>query len=532
MKDVSRRRGRQSLCALIGLGTLIAALTAPVAQARGAAHSNAAPPSGGSISVRENAELHCIDPQKSDITTEYDVLSAVIDPLLIMDSHGHFQPDLATSWSFSPNGLQLTFHLRHGVRFSNGDPMDASDVKFSMDREQSAATKSPTAGDYSAIKTTQVLDKYTVRFILSKPYRPILTQLSLDYAGVLDPKAVAAEGPDKFCQFPVGTGPFMVKSVGPALSTVTEVRNPYHTWETPAANNTGAAYLSQIVFKTIVSDATSTSELLSGGVDVALVTGDQLGRVKGNAAITLHRQLAQGEFYLGFNFAHAPLDVLDVRRGIAEAIDRKQVLQVATNGLGAPAYSPVWTTEQFYDPKSPSYAPQYNVADAQHLLAANHITKPLTLLTFTIPGTSAAAEFVQAQLQQVGIKTSIVLKSVADFIPLAAKGQYDLLILGIFYPDPDINYLLFDSSQATAGGLNFIGHKDPTLDKLLEQGRAEIDATQAAATYDKLQRYIDQNVVVDPLWTPLNVNGTRARVGGWHTDPGGDVFYQDLYVTK
>src|SRR5581483_7460937 len=121
-------------------------------------------------------------------------------------------------------------------------------------------------------------------------------------------------------------------------------------------------------------------------------------------------------------------------------------------------------------------------------------------------------------------KTTIVLKSVADFIPLAAKGQYDLLILGIFYPDPDINYLLFDSTQAVAGGLNFIGYKDPTLDKLLDQGRAEIDAAQAATTYDKLQRYIDQNVVVDPLWTPMNVNGTRAHVAGWHTDPGGDVF--------
>jgi len=110
---VSKQKLRRSFLACTAIGTLIAALYAPVAQAHSANHLYATPPSGGSISVREQAQPHCIDPQKSDITTEYDILSAVIDPLLIQDDKGHFQPDLATSWEFSSDGLQLTFHLRH-----------------------------------------------------------------------------------------------------------------------------------------------------------------------------------------------------------------------------------------------------------------------------------------------------------------------------------------------------------------------------------------------------------------------------------
>lgn len=530
MKTASRARSRKplALCSLLGIGTLVAALSAPLAQAHGPAIAT-----GGSISIREQAEEHCLDPHKSAITTETDILSSAIDPMIAVDASGHFQPDLATSWAFSANGLQLTMHLRHGVKFSNGDPFDASSVKASFDELLNPATASPTAGLLSSIKQTQVVDPYTVRFVLKQHYRPLLTNLADYDAGVIDVKALQKVGQDKFCQYPIGTGPFKIQNVAPGFSTVTVVRNPLHSWGTPAAHNQGLAHLNQIVFKTIISDATSASELLSGGLDVSITTGDQLSRIKHNAAITLHSVLAQGEFYLGFNLSHAPLGNVDARRAIAEAFDRKQVLQVAANGLGQPAYSPVWTTIPFYDTHSPSYAPSLNLADAQKLATAQRLSaQPLTLLTFTVPETSAAAEFIQAQLQQLGIKTNIVLKSVADFIPLAAKGDYDLLILGIFNDDPDIMYLLFNSTQAAGGGLNFIHSKIPALDNLLDEGRSQLDAKQAAATYAKIQRYIDQNVIVDPLWTPENVYGVRTRVQGWHTATTGHLFYEDLSVSS
>ena len=148
---------------------------------------------------------------------------------------GHFRSDLALSWTISHGGKQLTFHLRHGVRFSNGDPFDANAVRYTFQRALNPATKSPvTAGDLAAVRAVRVPDRYTVQLILETPSRPLLTALTSSYDSILDPRATSRQGTAS-CQDPIGTGPFKVSAVGPGFSSVTLVRNAYHTWETPAA---------------------------------------------------------------------------------------------------------------------------------------------------------------------------------------------------------------------------------------------------------------------------------------------------------
>jgi len=265
------------------MGALYAGMAVPLAHAHTVGHAPGAPTSGGSVTIANPSTPDCLDPQKTALSASFFVFSSVVDPLFTIDDGGHIRPDLATSYTFGAGGTTLTVSLRHGVRFSNGDPFDASAVTYTFDRALNPATKSPaTAASLASLKSTQVVNPYTVRLVLKTPYRPLLTQLAGAYQGILDPKAPPT------CQSVTGTGPFKIQSVGPGFSSVTVARNPYHTFETSWARNQGPAYLDRIVFNSIVSNATSVSDLLSGGADISSVLGTQLNRVQGNTGIARH----------------------------------------------------------------------------------------------------------------------------------------------------------------------------------------------------------------------------------------------------
>jgi len=223
------------------------------------------------------------------------------------------------------------------------------------------------------------------------------------------------------------------------------------------------------------------SELLSGGVDISAVAGTQLDRVKGNSNITLHRVLGQFLTSFGFNTAHAPFNSVAVRKAMSEAIDRNAVIKAALNGLGQPATSLIGHNVPYYDPGTKSLTPKYNVSAAQAVLAANHVTGPYTLLSNNRPATTAADELIQAELGAVGVKVNIVSKPGPDFISLAQKGNFDVILDSWYSPDADVLYNTFDSTQSAGGGLNFTNYKSATLDSLLEKGRTTFNTKLATS---------------------------------------------------
>jgi peptide/nickel transport system substrate-binding protein len=128
---------------------------------------------------------------------------------------------------------------------------------------------------------------------------------------------------------------------------------------------------------------------------------------------------------------------------------------------------------------------------------------------------------------------SIVSKPTADYIPLAQKGNFDLIVDNFYSPDADVLYTTYNSTQEVGGGLNFTFYKNATLDKLVVAGRSTFDPKAAFAAYSAAQRFILQNVITDPLWIPASVFGVRSTIGGFHTDVTGLwPLFQDLYLTK
>jgi peptide/nickel transport system substrate-binding protein len=518
--------------------TILAIMLAGTASGIRASHltgSLLAARQGGSISIRTIGPNDCMNPQLSTTNVTNQIAVATLDPLITANQKGKPTPDLATSWKVTNGGKTITFSLRHGVRFSNGDPFDATSVKWNYEHVLNPKTKTPDAAFLGPVKAIKVLSTYTVQLVMKAPFRPLFTALESYYLGMVDPRTTAKLG-SKECSTVIGTGPFKVKSIGPAFNPIVLVRNPYHTWASPWQFNHGTAYLDQITFKPILSDSTAISELLTGGVQVSEIAPTQLGRVRGNKNITIRKYPDEGLYYLSYNFNHAPLNNPNVRRAIGEAVDRNALVRAAAGGLAQPAYSPIAPTVPDYDTQSSKYSPSYNPADTQSRLKGIKLPT-LTLLTFNDPTSTTAGELLQAELGQVGINVSVQTHSVADAISLLNKGQYDLSLGYQSYDDPDMMYLNLipgPTNQPWPSSMASILH---TLTRYLTIARQSSNPVIVRRNYILAQRYADNLTLTDPLFTPFDLFGINKRVHGWHVNLftlGYTVepVVQDLWVSK
>lgn len=524
MKLVSGRRAR---ALSVGLSLLTAAvvLGGPVARAAHAGHATAAGPRrGGTVSYRFPFGGPCLDPL--NLNSQTLLAPEVFDSLVEVNDRGQLAPSLALHWSYSDGGRAITFSIRPGVRFSNGARLTARSVAQNFD----ALRRLPgEEGVLGPLRRVQLVGGDRIRLVLAYPFRNLLQNLV--GVGIVDVPAERKEG-SRACFNPIGSGAFKVQSVGPGFSTVTLVRNPLHNWAPAWHHNHGPAYLSSVVVKVINSDATAVSELLSGGLDITQVPGPEIGRVRGTPNVKLHNSYEDALTLLGFNISHPPFNRPAVRRAVAEAINRQALINVAQNGLARPAYGPIASNDPFYDHKARKYAPRYDPAAARRVLAANHATGPYTLVAYDIPMFAVTAEFIQAELAQVGMTVNVVTKPLPDVQALWHQGAFDLNI-NLWFGNDLFSEL--DSSQSPArGGSNFSFYRNAALDRLLMQERDTVNPKRAARILDQTQRFVDRNVLIEPLFTSALTGATRARVKGWHTSllraPILFPVFQDLYV--
>lgn len=527
-----RTAGRAAVAALslvLVAGTAVATSSATGAAQRVEAAKK--PAAGGSFIYRLTTAPDCLDPQKTSAAASNFVDTLVLDPLLSIDAKGHYVGNLATGYKVAQGGLRLTFTLRKNVRFSNGDAFTANDVKFTFDRALNPATKSPVTATYlAAIQSVKVLNKYSVQLQLKSASRPLLTNLTTAYTGILDPKAINAAS--NTCEAPVGTGLYKIQGTGTAFSDIVLSANKRHNFAPSWVHHKGAPYVSRIEITTITSDATAVSELLSSGVDVAGIPGTQLSRVQGNSKLKLHRTKSTSIEFAELNTASPPFNDPQVRKAFAEIINRKDIVSAAFAGQAQPDLSPLPPAVPFYDKSVAKYMPKFNISDARKIIAAKHATGPYTLLTIGAPPFSTIAEILQQSAAQAGMQFNIVTKGgLGDFLPVAAKGDYNALVLGVGAIDPDILYSLLSTTQGGGKGLNWTGDTGNTkLDNLLNQGRTTLQAKKVAKIYSSAQKLIDQQLEFISLTAPIGTLAIRSNIKGYHANSTGTIAWQDLYI--
>lgn len=465
----------------------------------------------------------------------HEVGARIYNALLRYDRDLNPVGDLAESWTFSPDCLDLTFRLRRDVRWHDGAPFTARDVVFTYQATIDPRTPSPYKVDFSEVERAEALDDHTVHVRYRRPYAKALTSWASH--NILPRHLLApyvAEGrireaPQNWSA-PVGTGPYRFAEIK-AGERVVLVANPDYF--------DGRPHISRIVYRIIPSQATTFLELKAHGVDAASLTALQYVRQTDYPAF----RKAYNKFnypgsaytYLGFNLRDPRFADRRVRQAFAHAINKQELIDGVILGMGREATGPYkpgtwpYTDQVRRYPHDPERARQllaeagWRERNAEGILVKNG--QPFSFELLTNQGNDERkriAELVQAALAQIGVDVRIrVIEWAALLKEHIRKRQFEALILGWgIGVDPD-QYVVWHSSQQAPEQLNHIGYANPEVDALLERGRASCRQQERVATYHRLQQVLAEDQPLVFLYFRDALQAVSSRVHGIDPGPNG-----------
>ncbi|MCC6009191.1 MAG: ABC transporter substrate-binding protein [Rhodobacteraceae bacterium] len=340
---------------------------------------------------------------------------------------GSVAPALARSWEISEDGLVYTFALAEGVLFHDGTPMTAADVKFTLDRARDPDSTNAQKQLFANIDSVEVIDDLTVQVTLSTPQGGFLGNMAWGDAVILSPGSAATNATN-----PVGTGPFRFAQWVQG-DRVELVRNDDY-WGEPAR-------LDSVTFKFISDPNAAFAAMMAGDIDVfpGYPAPETLSLFEADPRFQLLLGSTEGETILSTNNTSGPLADVRVRRAIAHALDRQEIIDGAMFGFGTPIGT-------HFPPHSPDYLDLTHLSEhdpdlSRQLLAEAGFADGLRL-RLTLPPPSYArrgGEIVAAQLRAVGIETETSNVEWAQWLEQVFRNtDYDLTIIAHVERD-DIN---------------------------------------------------------------------------------------------
>jgi len=417
-------------------------------------------------------------------------------------------PDLAESWTLSPDGTLWTFKLKKGVQFHKGfGELTAEDVKFSFERQMKRAPGTRFGVNLEVIKSIEVVDPHTIQIALHT-FDPIFLLRMVGYQqGYIISKKAAEKHGDQFKWNPVGTGPFQFERHSPREKVVLKAFDKYHA---------GRPQIDEINWFDVPEDATKLIGLEKGTFDLLqpeAVTGDFDDQVRKMGAVIDRRGPGGQERYY-INHTKPPFDDIRVRKAFMHAIDRKAIKETMyPRDLARVAPSVV---PPGYFGHIPMKFPEYNPELAKKLLAEAGHPNGFTIKNYFISKSffyPKVTTIVQEQLKKVGIIMEIQVVDHATYHENIRNNLNPFVLYGgtrITDADPWLS-LFFDPKEipdpATGNkGTNFAHYKG--IAEFLVAGRVERDVKKRAAIYAEAQKRLERDLVCLPL---VDVPGQWAR---------------------
>jgi len=464
-----------------------------------------------SITMRNVADQKTFDPFRTTDLNDWKQHYQIFDSLFREEPDGSFVPALCTEYKFSDDGKELTFTIREGVKFHNGDVMTADDVVFSLN----TAIASPFTSKFTSVMKEAVkVDEKTVRLSLKHAYVPIIGCLVSSSTSIV-PKKVYEADPAKFAQNPVGTGPYVLKEVKSGEKIVMEAFPEYYR---------GKATIKTMVVRVIKDDNSALMSLESGELDMMQPAQDYSDRdaIMGNPDLKYYEAPQACTFLVSFNHKGLFADKR-LREAVARAIDKEDLILGAVNGMAEP-------TDEGITPLCPQ-APKgfkglgYDIGKARELMAqAGHPNGlNVTMRVIGAANYTKPAEVLQAQLKKIGMNVKIEPMERASWFDLAfAKGQFDITFYAhaISVVDADFcTYPFLHSSEADGKGNNYMGIKNPELDEYLEKARYSLDEEKRREYYLKVCEIIRDESLFVPCYTGKRTMAAVKDLKGVYADP-------------
>jgi ABC-type transport system substrate-binding protein len=488
---------------------------------------------GGSMIVTYKDDISTLDPAIGYDWQNWSMIKALFNGLMDYEAGTYnLEPDLAKSFTISPDGKTYTFKLRDDVKFHNGRKLTAEDVKYSIERAINPKTQSPGQGFFWSIKgfdemvagtTTDlsgmtVIDPYTLKIELSSPDATFLHVMAINFAFAVPKEEVEKYGQD-FGKHPVGTGAFKMKEWKLGQHVVYERNTDYY--------KAGLPRLDKIVFEVGQEPTVALLRLQRGEVDIL---GDgipparflQVKNDPQNAGLIIEGgQLHTG--YVSMNVRIKPFDNKKVRQAVNMAINKQRICKIINN-RAVPANQPLPPAMPGYDKNYKGYP--FDPAKAKALMAEAGFADGFTteLYANNTDPNPRIAQAIQRDLAEIGINAEI--KTLAQSTVIAAGGEEDQAPMiwsgGMAwiadFPDPSNFYgPILGCGGAVKGGWNWSWYCNEELDALAAKADAMSDPALKAERED-LWRSIFIKLMDDAPWAPV-FNEQRftmraARLGG------------------
>lgn len=448
----------------------------------------------------------------------------------------------------------LRFRLRRGVRFHDGHPFDAGDVKFTYDALMNPRNLSPRTSDYEPIKRVDVLDPHTVVVTYKRLYSPAINawMMGMLPEHLLNADALAREmaaqsvsdaaradfgmRDSAFNRAPVGTGPFrFVEWRGDEFIEL--ARNDDY-WERPPE-------YAHYYFRVIPDLLTQEVEFKSGAIDAYGVQPHQVARYKQDDTYQSFSSLGFGYTYIGYNNRKPLFADPRVRRALGMAINTDDIITYVLYGEGERTTGPYPRQTEWYD-----HAIQplpYDPAAAQRLLAEagwrpnadGWLEKDGKVFEFTLitnngnPLRASVLAIAQDAWKKIGVRCQTQVFEWAVFLQdFVNTGSFDAVVLGWSMGiDPDL-YQIFHSSQAGPQQLNFVGYANPEADALIVRLRREYDRAAQHELAHRLHRTIAADQPYTFLYVGLATRVLDRKIVLVEREPGGDERFAKIYPTK
>jgi len=521
---------RKSSAIFFVVAVLLAAACGPTTgttnpTASGAAGSPAAQV-GGTIKIGFDLDPQTTDPRLMADTSSFRVVDLVYDGLVYLDGKLTPQPDLAEKWT-NPEPTVWIFNLRKGVKWHDGQDFTADDVVYTFTSILADPAAAFQRSNFGAVSKVEAVDASTVKFTLNAPF--VALPFFLD-TGIV-PKHIGQLNDKSLGTKPIGTGAWKIETWDKGSKMVLAANKTY--WG-------GAPKLDKIELDIIPNITNRVNALMAGDIDMIFspVAPTDIPRLQANKNLTTALVPSTAITSLFYNVTDPVLSDVRVRRAIASLVDRETIAKQIYQGMDGPASSLLLPTS-FAFSKDIS-GPVYDTKKAaDYLVSAGYALEggawkkdgkqlEIALSTYTEDANRVAThEFLQNTLNKFGIKTTVVTTDFPTFQAnnRAAKFQIALLGPSTIGLDPD----KLTATLGSAGGANYSHYKDPVMDKLLADGRAETDQAKRAALYQQAAKIAADDVIVQALQYQGSLYAANVKVKNFEVNP---KLPMSLYSTR
>ena len=412
------------------------------------------------------------------------------------------RPWLAESWQCMDGGRTWVFNLRPGVRFHDGTPLTAWQVKAVVERI-AARPKYDPAGVYRNLEAIETQGEHRVVFRLKRPC-PHLPNLVAYYSSPIIKPSVF--GPQGRLRTLVATGPFRLKEVKPGQSITLDAFSDY--WGPKPAYQT-------VVFRTILDAQTRAMALLAGEVDavadVGAILPQQAGEIEAAPGMALKKVEVATTHYLLFNCRRPPFASRQARHWLAGLLDRQEMVAVLAKGAGTLAQDP-------FSPLAKRWA--FGLLRPGLGARPDPPARPLVILlhaaTLERWPYRDLAQVIQQRLRGQGFRARIVVREPGAYYEDIQQGRFDLAMQPntLMTGEPDFFYAYY----VATGGPRDLGCGSPAMDRLIKQGREAMDPGRRREIYQELARLFNQQLPLLPLYHDLSLYAHGPAVASFTMD--------------